>query len=330
MTRGKWLALAVLVAVAAGSATTWALLRRAKSAESAPAAVATTASAGEITLMGNVAPRDAVLVAAPVEGILEVLEVPVGGEVLMGQIIGRLINKDRQDASDSAEEQLTAARERVANTEVQLTAARLEAARAAAEATATQGDMDRARAAAERQEILFKEGATARNTYEQAKKDAAARVSEYTLLRESARAAEERAKTLAGDLDAAKKAVENQTKAIETATANLRMGEVVSPMDGVLTSSKVVPGDMVPEGTKDLFSVAPNALRLAVLLEPDPSAAAVLRDGLEAQVTLATLPDSPYPAHIVRTQDGRWEAQFETPELVWRPGDQASVRIRLP
>ena len=177
--------------------------------------------------------------------------------------------------------------------------------------------------------MLFKEGATARNTYEQAKKQAASLQAEYGILRESARASEERAKTLATDLDAAKKAIEDHTKQLQESADNLRTGEVLSPIDGVFVFSKVQPGDDVPAGTTDLFLVAPNALKLAVTLEPDPVKAVQLREGLTTQVIMAELPDTPLPGRLVKTADGKWQVHFETPSLLWKPNDQASVRIRL-
>jgi HlyD family secretion protein len=328
MTRGKWLTIALALIVLGVPAATWMVLHRAKPTVAPPAVVQASAP-GEILLMGTVAPRDAVPVPAPLEGILEVIEVPLGSEVLMGQIIGRMANQRLIEANNSAEEALNAAQERVANLDAQLTSAKLEAARATAEASATEGDLERAKANAERQEALFKEGATSRNAYELSKKQLATEQSDYAILRESAKSSEERAKTLTADLEATKTAIEDRNKALEESAASLRTGEVLSPIDGVLVSSKVQPGDDVPPKTTDLFHVAPSALKLVMTLEPDPPTAALLRDGLDALVTFATLPDTPFPGKVVKTAAGAWAVNFDTTEAVWKPGEQASVRIRV-
>jgi HlyD family secretion protein len=329
MTKGHWLAVAVALLVLGVPAATWTYLHRPKPAGAAPP-VATAASTNEITLTGNVTPRDAVPVPAPLEGILEVMEVPLGTDVLMGQIIGRMANQRLIEANNSAEEALNAAQERVGNLEAQLTTAKLEAARATAEATATESELERAKTNATRQEALFKEGATARNAYELSKKQLATAQSDYAILRESAKSSEERAKTLTADLEATKKSIEDRTKAMDESAANLRTGEVLSPIDGVLIASKVQPGDDVPANTLDLFHVAPSALKLTVPLEPDPPTAALLREGLDALVTMATLPDTPFPGKVVKTAAGTWAVNFDTNESAWKPGEQASVRVRLP
>jgi multidrug resistance efflux pump len=330
MNRGTWLALGLALIVLGGPAATWIYLHRAKPTVAPAVVEQQPPNAGEITLTGNVTPRDAVPVAAPLDGILEVLEVPLGSEVLMGQIIGRMANQRLIEVNNSAEEALNAAQERVGNLEAQLTTAKLEAARAAAEATATEGELDRAKANADRQEALFKEGATSRNAYELSKKQLATAQSDYAILRESAKSSEERAKTLTADLEATKNSIEDRTKTLEESAASLRTGEVLSPIDGVLIASKVQPGDDVPPKTTDLFHVAPSALKLAVALEPDPATAAMLRDGLEAQVTLGSMPDTPFPAKVMKRTDGSWQVHFDATEPVWRPGELASVRIRLP
>jgi multidrug resistance efflux pump len=320
------MALAAAVLVVAGGATAWMVLRQRPAALAVPAEQPSTP--GEITLTGTVSPRDAIAVPSPLEGVLEVLDVPLGGEVLMGQIVARMSNQRLNQENLSAEEQLQTAQQHADNLEALATAARLEAARASAEAAATAGEMERLRAAAERQELLYKEGATSRNAYEAAKKASATAQSEYAILRESARGAEERTKALAADLDAARKAIEERTEALERSAESLRTGEVISPIDGVLVSSKVQPGDDVPAGTTDLVLVAPNAFKLLVALEPDPPTAALFRDGLPAQVTIAEFADAPFYGQLVKTPAGKWEVHFETSELVWRPHQQASVRIR--
>jgi multidrug resistance efflux pump len=292
--------------------------------------VAQPTAADEVTLMGNPTPRGTVSIAAPVNGVLEVTEIALGGEVLMGQIIGRVINEGLSADSDSIEEQMAAAHDRITNLEAQLNSSRLEATRATAEAAASESDMERTKSTAERQELLFKEGVTSRNSYEQAKKDAAAAAAEHTLLRESARAATERSATMAADLAAAQKSIEAFNAALEAASENLRHGEVLSPIDGVLVGARYLPGDKVPSGTTDLYLVAPNALQLTVPAEANPEISARFRDGLAAEVTLASVPEQTFQGHMVRNATGAWEVQFETREPVWKPGDQATIKIHLP
>jgi multidrug resistance efflux pump len=265
---------------------------------------------------------------------VEVLDIPLGGEVLMGQIVAHVVNAKTAAESDSLEEQLLSAQERVANLEALVASAQLEATRASAEASAAQANVERTRNAAERQELLFKEGVAPRNAAEQARKEATTASSEFALLREAARTAGQRAGTVAADLTAAQKSIDSLNKMLQDAAEDLRQGEVVSPIDGVLVGVRYLPGDAVPKDTKDLLYVAPSALRLSVALEPDPVSAQQLAllppEGAVVEIVLSGHPDLPLAGRLIKTTDGKWQALLDLTEPTWKPGDQATVKVRVP
>ena len=288
------------------------------------------ASGAELTYTGVISARELLLVAAPVEGTLEALEVQPGQEVFEGQLLGRIRNESLDGIRTAAQEQLEAAQSKVTNLESALLASRLEVSRASADASRAQGEYDRMSKAATRQQMLYREGATPRLTFEKAMKDADGARAEYEGLRELARRAEERIKDQTSDLEAARKTLEEREKSLEAAQSDLAAAEVHAPADGVLLASRAQVGDTVHAGMEDLFQISTNPLKLKVTIEPEPPVLAKLRTPLPTAVLVAELPLSSIEGELVEIKDGKVTVNFDAPDPAIKAGLTATVRVKIP
>lgn len=264
------------------------------------------------------------------EGTLEFVGAEPGEQVFEGQLLGRIKNEAAEASSQQAQEQLSAAESRVQNTESLLLAARLEASRADADASRARSENDRTERLYNRQQMLLREGATARQHFEKAQKDYEAARSEYSALAELAGQAAERVNKLTADLDAARKALDDHTKELEAAEADLKTADIVAPADGVLVGSRLAAGEQVNAAVTDLIQLATQPTLLKVTVEPPPDILSRLRTGLPALVVLAELPAGHAEGEITEIKDGKATIEFESTEPVWKPSLTATVQVKLP
>ena len=288
------------------------------------------ASGTELTYTGTISSRELLLVPAPVEGTMETVEVEPGQEVFEGQLLGRIRNEGLDGVLQAAREQLEAAQSKVTNLDSALLAARLEVSRSTADTQRAGGEYDRARKVADRQQLLYREGATPRLTYEKAQKDSENARSEYEGVRELARRSEERVKGLTADLEAARKTLEEREMSLEAAQNDLSAAEVHAPADGVLVASRVKAGDPVDAGMEDLFQIATNPLQLKVIIEPEPPVLDKLRAPSPVSVLVAELPLTPIEGELVEIKDGKVTVNFDAPDAAVKAGLTATVRVKIP
>lgn len=322
---------AVLLAMALGRVTL--LQREARKPEpkkTPPPAEAPLAAGAELSYSGLIGAREVLFVPAPVEGTLETLEVEPGQEIFEGQLLGRIRNEGLDGIRAAAQEQLESAQSKVTNLESSLLAARLEVSRATADSSRAQGEYDRLSKIATRQQMLYREGATPRLTFEKAVKDADSARAEFEALRELARRAEDRIKDQTSDLEAARKTLEEREKALEAARNDLAAAEVHSPADGVLIAARAKVGDTIDAGMDDLFQISTNALKLKVTIEPEPPVLARLRAPLPVSVLVAEMPLSPIDGELAEIKDGKVTVNFDAPDAAVKPGLTATVRVKLP
>lgn len=331
--QGKWVlagAAVVLLSMAAGGLT---LMRR-----DAPgkAKVAGTpepvklAAGAEVSYSGLISARNVVLVAAPVEGTMDAVEVEPGQEVFEGQLLGRIRNEGMEGVRTRALEEFESVQSRLNNMESSLIAARLESSRASADASRAQGEYDRLRAVAQREELLMREGATARNRYEKAQRDFENAKNEYEGLREIARQAGERVAVLIRDIEAARRSLEEKQASLEAAQNDLAAAEVHAPVDGVLIAAKAKPGDTVTAGTEDLFQIATNPQQLKLTVEPEPDVLERLKVPAPVLVLVAELPQQPIEGELKSIEDGKAVVEFDAPDVAVKPGLTATVRLKIP
>lgn len=320
----------VLVSMAAGGLT---LMRNdvkptRKAVE--PSKAAELASGAEISYSGTIAARNVALVAAPLDGTMDSVEVEVGREVFEGQLLARVKNEGLEAERTRASEEFETIQSKVNNLESGLIAARLEASRSAADATRAQGEYDRLQKIATREEMLMREGATPRNRYEKAQTDYTNAKNEFEGLREIARQAGDRVTVMTRDLDAARKSLEEKQASLEAAQTDLASAEVHAPVDGVLIASKAKAGDSVQVGMEDLFQIATNPLQVKVVIEPEPNVVARLKAPAPVLVLVAELPQTPIDGEIKSIADGKVTVEFDAPDAAVKPGLTATVRLKIP
>jgi HlyD family secretion protein len=329
--RGKWLLFAgtLILAAAAAGALTW--LKRGAPQQSEPpaGAAAVPPAARELSLPGRIQALHVVPVGAPVTGTVESLLVDVGQDVFEGQLLAHIGSHGLESAREEAVRSAKNAQEKVAAIESRIIAARLEAARSRAEANRARDQFERAEKAYQRQQMLNREGATPRLTYEKSEREFERARTEFNSLDELARQAEDRSSELMHEMEAAKRALNERNADLESATTEAAGAEVRSPVSGVVVARKGEPGKLLqPDEAKDLFEVAADLSQLVVQIQPDPAALKRLRPGQDALVFTADLPGAiPGTVREIRAADAI--VGFTSPSAIIRPGMTAQVRLRL-
>ena len=327
--RGKWLLVsgaAILAAVAAGALS---LLWR-KSPE--PTVVVTQSTAGtpanEVSLPGTIEPREIVSVAAPVDGTLEAFFADEGQEVSEGQLLAQIRSTGLEADREAAASELERARDRANSLESRVIAARLEAARARAEATRARDAFERAEKAYLRQQMLYREGATPRLTYERSQREFEAAKTEHGHQEEIARLAEEQLSLLTKESDTTRASLAAKTRDFEDAGARVAAGEVRSPGDGLIVGRSGRPGETVTTDMLDLFEIAVNLALLQVVVEPPGQVLARIRPGQTALVQVAEVPGEGINGTVREIREGQAVIEFDSPNPLIKPGLTAQVRIR--
>lgn len=288
------------------------------------------AAPSELNYAGILQANNVLQVPAPIEGVLEGLTTEAGQEVEEGQPLARIRNDTLETARQAAQEDLERVQSRINNLENALVAARLESSRAAADSDRARAEFGRAEKAALRQRMLLKEGATPRLTAEKAEKDYENAKTEYEAVQQLSRQTQDRVADHTRELEAARRQLEEKNKAFEAAKADLDEAEVKAPASGMLIAVKVKAGEDVNPTMKDLFTIAVEPTELHVPFEPDPKDEAKVKEGLEAQVQIVEYSGEPIVGKVARTEEGKWRAEFISPDPLIKPGLNANVKIKLP
>lgn len=327
----------MLLSIAGGGIYAWRRQVAAQEAEEATAAAAKIAaekarleSGAEVSFTGGVVARNVLAIPAPMDAVVESVEVDVGSAVEQDQPLARLRNEGLAAGHESAKLDLEQAAERVTTLESALISARLEASRAAADAERARSDADRLDRALRHETLLYKEGATPRLKYEKAQKDAKAAADEAVALAAVAEQAANKITKVTADLETAKRMVDERTADLEGSQAEIDAAIVTAPVDGVIISVGAKPGDEVTSAGADLFQLAVAADELAVYIEPDPAVAEKFQDGLLALVNLLELQLDGVQGELKRDDKGKWRIEFKAPDPNVKPGLHAVVRLKLP
>jgi multidrug resistance efflux pump len=328
--RGKWLLVsgaAVLAAVAAGALL---LLRQraAPTARSVAVPSPATVVGPEISLPGTIRAQSVVPVPAPIEGTIETLLVDAGQPVYEGQSLGRIKNTGLEEARQTAAADAESAQARLSRIENEMVAARLEASRARADAVRAQSECDRTERAYLRQQMLLREGATPRLTFERAAAEFQSAKTERDTRAELARVAEDRFSNLSQSFDAAQATLKEKSAALDTALENAAAMEILSPVDGFVVARTKQPGDEVTTEVRDLFQIAVDISALEAVVEPPPPALARIHPGQQAFIQIAEFPDA-IPGRVKSIQGAQVIVEFASPNPALLPGATAQVRIKL-
>lgn len=291
----------------------------------AAATVRVTAEATE-TYTGRVAPRNIITVAAPVEGILESWSVEPGQEVIKDQLLGRVRVPKLEAAERQAQADLDLLQARAASMDAAQMAAKLEISRAEAEQSRARSEVDRLQKVYEKQKGLWDLGATPRLTFEKAQKDYndAKEAAERSDL--AAKAAADRAASIAQQREADDQAVVEKTRALEKAKADLGAGDLHAPADGMVIVHKGQAGEPVDPSVKDLLEIGTELTQLQVTIAPSPSEIARMRAGGAATVRLG---DDEFSGTVREIRGQEVIVDFSTSAPVTKLDRTAQVRIKF-
>ena len=282
----RWVILGACVIVAGGGAAAWHHHKFLQQAAPVVAAQAGPVVPGDLMLSGHVTARNIVSVAAPIEGTLEAYFVEPGAQVFEGQLLGRIANPKLEEAAQKAQSDLTRAEVRVTTLTTQQLTAKLEQSRSAADLSRARSEAERLQKLYDRQDGLWKAGATARLTWEKSKKDFEDAKAELDKQESAAREANGRDAQAATDLETANREVAAATAALEKAKAAGAAGEIHSPVDGVVTARQELVGQMVDPSMKELMKIGTDLTQLVVEIDNAGADSARIHAGDKARVRL--------------------------------------------
>jgi HlyD family secretion protein len=298
--RGLYLGLALVAAVLAG--TLWQMR---SNAAARPVFITEAVRRGDIVLTvsanGSLQPTRSVSIGSELSGTVARVLVDVNDRVLKGQV---LVELDAAKLRDQV--------------------ARAQAALAMAEAAVALAAATRAEAG----ELLARQNAVRRLSGGKAPSDAELATSVAALAR--ARASE--ASAHAG--------VSSARAALATDSTNLAKASIRAPIDGVILSRNVDPGNAVAASLQavTLFVLAEDLRRLRLQVNLDEADVGAVREGQRASFTVSAYPERQYPAAITRVAFGSSIADnvvtylalldVDNADLSLRPGMSASAHIR--
>lgn len=299
--RPGWWLLALLLLAGVGGAWYW---QGRKQAQAAPRFVTQEVSQGDITLTvsanGTLQPTRSVNIGSELSGTVRQVLVEVNEQVKKGQVLVEL---------DTAKLQAQVQRSRAAVASAQ---ARL----AQAQASLKQASANDARM----QEVAQLSGG---------------QVPAKTELDSSA-AAVERARA---DVASAQAGVQDANAALSTDETNLTKASIRSPIDGVVLSRVVEPGNAVAASLQavTLLTLAEDLRKLRLEVNVDEADVGVVQAGQKASFTVSAYPARRYPARTTRVAFGSTKTdnvvtyitylEVDNQDLSLRPGMTATASI---
>jgi HlyD family secretion protein len=269
-----------------------------------PAYQTEAASRGDLTVnvsaSGTLAPINEVEVGSELSGIVERVEVDVNDRVRKGQILARLDISKLQDSVAKSEANLNAAEAQVQQAQATVTEARANLARLRQVAELSGGKVP----------------------------------SKAEL--DSADAALQRA--VAGEASARASVAQNRAT-LKSDRTNLAKASIVSPIDGVVLSRKVEPGQTVAASLSApvLFKLAEDLAKMELQVKVDEADVGKVKEGQPASFSVDAWPGRKYAARITRVNFGATTTdqvvsyettlQVDNHDLSLRPGMTASAEI---
>lgn len=331
--RGKWLLIGGSVILFGAALGALSVLRKPAAApkvEKKAEAPKAPVSGEEVILMGKLQAAHMVGVASPLDGILEAWEVEEGQEVLEGQRLGHISNSSLEATQQNAEQELDRVQTRVVTIEGQILAARLESARADAEAARISNDLGTLERAFQRQQILYREGATPRLKFEQAEKDFKAALEDSATAKAIAKSASERVDKLEKDLQLVKTTLEDKREDLETAKDRLEAANLVSPTDGTVIKLGVEAGGEVDRSMQNLVQIAVDPAMMEVVVEPEPPILQRIQPGTPALVVVPDISGEGMEGQVKEIKGTQVIVAFTSPNPGVKHGMTASARLKLP
>lgn len=277
--------------------------------------------------LGKLRAQKTILIPAPMDGTLESVEVSDGDEVFEGQLLGKIRNSSIELGKQSSVEELERAKTRLGDLESQWMAARLEASRASADLARVRSEHETASRNFTLQQKLFREGATARKTYEKSEADFRKLTEDLKEIEEAAKSSDARVRTLQSVTDEARARVKEKTEALEESDADLLTGEVKAPVTGLLIGHNKAAGEQVTRDIEDLFEIAIDLGAMAIVVDIPEALAKKLAAGGRAFVQISEAGEAPLNGTIKVIKDLQVVVEFLSPNPVIRPGMSGQVRF---
>lgn len=154
---------------------------------------------------------------------------------------------------------------------------------------------------------------------------------------DAGRAAVERGEA---DVAAARASVQDAKAALKTDATNLSKASIKSPIDGVILTRTVDPGNAVAASLQavTLFTVAEDLKKLRLEVSVDEADIGKVQEGQRASFTVSAHPSRTYPAKVTRVDYGSTKTDnvvtylarldVDNEDLSLRPGMTASATIR--
>ena len=296
-----WIAVAVVVALAAG-ATYW---RSRQQASAAPVYVTEPVTRGNlsiaVTANGTLQPTRTVNIGSELSGTVTRVNVDVNDRVRKGQVLVELDTAKFADQVARARATVAAAVAKVAQTV----------------ATVKESESGLAR-------------------YREVARLSGGKVPSKTEL-DAAQAAFERAQA---DETAARASVVEARAALSTDETNLSKASIKSPIDGIVLTRSVDPGNAVAASLQavTLFTIAEDLTKMRLQVNVDEADVGMVEVGQEASFTVSAHPARRYPAKITRVAYGSTTTdnvvtyitylEVENTDLSLRPGMTATATIK--
>ncbi len=320
-------ALALCVFIGTAGWYGWREYRSRQQKQAEAARPAPTPDPASQTWLGRIRAQKTIAIPAPIDGTLEAMDVHDGDDVFEGQLLAHIKNTAVEANRLRTEEDIERAKARVADLESQVIGARLEASRASANLARARSEYEIKSRQFERQQKLFREGAAARKTFEKSQVDFEAASTELKDNEQSARAAETRIASLNTNLDEARKKLTELTTELEESDADLLVGDIKSPTNGILIGHKRSVGEEVTRDISDLFEIATDLGALEVIADIPADLAKKLAPGGRAFVQIAEAGPAPLNATIKQVTANQAVVEFTSPTPTIRPGMTAQVRF---
>lgn len=253
-----------------------------------------------VTANGTLQPTRSVNIGSELSGTVARVLVDVNDRVVRGQVLAELDTARLTDQTRRSRASVASAEARIA----------------AAEATATEARGNLAR-------------------MEEVSRLSGGKVPSRAEL-DTARAALERA---LADTNAARATLADAKAALSADETNLRKASIRSPIDGLVLTRSVDPGNAVAASLQavTLFTVAEDLTRMVLKVNVDEADVGQVRDGQSATFTVSAWPDRRYPATITRVGYGATtkdnvvtyvtELEVGNQDLSLRPGMTATATI---
>jgi HlyD family secretion protein len=295
-----WLMLGALLMLGAG----YSYWQSQKAAKAAPAFVTETARKGQLTLTvsanGTLQPTRSVNVGSELSGTVQRVLVDVNDQVKVGQVMVELDTAKFNDQVQRSRASLAAARAQLAQSEA-----------------------------------TVKESQATLARFEEVAKLSGGKVPSASEL-DSARASVDRAVAVKGSAEAN---VAVARANLSTDVTNLSKASIRSPIDGVVLSRSVDPGNAVAASLQavTLFSVAENLTQLELSASVDEADVGAVKVGQKASFTVSAYPSRKFPATITRVAFGATTTnnvvtytatlEVDNSDLSLRPGMTAVATI---